>query len=676
MSDYALKVPVEVYGQDQLKQVLDAIRGVGGATKGLSNDMLDYVRRAREEVDANLSLQKGLDALRRAKSGVSDEYKRLSTQLELYIIRTKEAEASTGRLQNVFGRLGGRIAGQDIGNAVGIPGLGRVGGTLIGASGLSGAGLLGIGAGVIGATLLDSIGKAIESTAKYAQAQRDLAIETGLTTQQTQQFASIATLAGLKSSDLTGIVTKLSKSMSDFGEDSKKQQRALSELGLDQSVAFEKPQRALEDVLGSLRKVTDEQERARLVTALYGEEGRKLLPLVDTWKSLADSAKAIGSGLSEESIDNLIRFRQQSEEVSLAWEQLKHSLAEKIVATIEFVTAGNPGGFTNKLSGIPGISGAIGGFAVAGPAGALYGALGQSYLSNAYGDQGGPIAPGITPPDPFALAQAQRRDEIAYIREQGKTLPNQLREQLAKTQQDQETASGKYLRTGDAASKQQLVQTSQQALSLQQQIKIAEEAARQLEDLSKLPVPETAEDLLKQAAELRGPRFNRIQGTPQMQAFVQSLNTQLVGPNGFATIGRQRFADLNANPNFGLVNTGGQVQEFEKNQARDAKYQEELAKANRGRVSLAVETGGRGRNLPPYRAALQSRSECVCALAASGPAIGYSVRDRREERASSRTHRLSRKLTRRSVRRQRTPATRSGTSRNPEEQQRRVNEVR
>src|SRR5690348_5206304 len=104
--DYNLRIPVELTGQAQLKQVYDALRGNEQAFKGLSGAMKEFVRDVREEVNATGNLTKALNDVRKGTTGAEEGVRSLAGQLQAYVIRAKEAEAQTLRTEAVIGKIG------------------------------------------------------------------------------------------------------------------------------------------------------------------------------------------------------------------------------------------------------------------------------------------------------------------------------------------------------------------------------------------------------------------------------------------------------------------------------------------------------------------------------------------------------------------------------------------
>src|ERR1700739_3759592 len=96
--DYGIKVPIETYGLNDLKQVYEAIRGTSGAMQGLTGDLRKFAKDARDEfIAANGNMNRALNEIRRGATGASEGFQTLAGKIQEYNLRTREAEAQTAR---------------------------------------------------------------------------------------------------------------------------------------------------------------------------------------------------------------------------------------------------------------------------------------------------------------------------------------------------------------------------------------------------------------------------------------------------------------------------------------------------------------------------------------------------------------------------------------------------
>lgn len=323
-NSYYMDFLIRQYGKENLDSVG---RSVLDASKNIKQADIDtkvwLTNLARSSGDANIKI------------------KDLAAGLKQVTRNLQESEQAGAKLEQVLGRVGGRIGGAELlGRAAGIPGGGFIGSQLIQGLGLTGGTALAVGGAAVGAAALYGSVQALEGISKYAEQQRNLAAATGLTVEQTQLYGRVAEVAGVKAEALYGTTKRLAESMANGGTEATRTARALRELGLSAGVAFEDPNRQLTDILGALRKVGTEAERFRLIKNL-GLDPTQLLPLVDTFNAISAAVQKSGVIMGGDVITAFTKFQEQSKEAGLAWDNFKNKLAQKALAVVEFVSGGD-----------------------------------------------------------------------------------------------------------------------------------------------------------------------------------------------------------------------------------------------------------------------------------------------------------------------------------------------
>lgn len=181
-----------------------------------------------------------------------------------------------------------------------------------GVAGLAGSlgGGLGAGIAVGGAAAIGGIVETVRKLAEYGREMTNLAARTGLTVQQTERFAAVAEIAGVNISSLVTAQRTLSRAMAQGGATTRQAQEALKELGLSAQTAFEKPQKALSDILDALGRVESATERERLTIALLGRGGLELLPLAGQFKELQKQTEGLAIVMDDKAIAAANRMAQ------------------------------------------------------------------------------------------------------------------------------------------------------------------------------------------------------------------------------------------------------------------------------------------------------------------------------------------------------------------------------
>lgn len=499
-----------------------------------NNPSIDgFTDRLKANIREQINLQKELERTAAATQRAEEARQRAITAAANRATRQSvDAQGQdVSRYESVAGRIGGRI----FGNISGVPGGGFIGSSVVQGLGLSGSVAAGVGiagAGVLGAYELL---KNANDTAKYAQEQQNLAKSLGTSSQLTQLLGRVSEISGTQITGFTSILRSLSKELTTGGTESRKVQQALSELGLSTGLVFERPEQQINSIIAALKGVGNESERERLAFNLLGESGKDILPLVDTFKGIADAVKQSGVIIDADGIAKMARYRVEVEQLGLAWDVMKQKLAEKTIGTVEFLTAGNLPKFLDNLLGIKGAEGAIGGAAIGGSifgplgavGGAVIGGVGTATIGAKYSLPGSP--PVLYPNIPSAQGiEGARRLSIAQSHDtSGRSSSDNLQAEIADLKTRAGEAREGYVTGRDPNGLATEDSLNAQIKAKEAQKKSSEEYANQQKRLAEEMRSQSFS--IERASSMRAnlpKEFNLLTGTAQYQRF----NAALSGP--------------------------------------------------------------------------------------------------------------------------------------------------
>lgn len=235
-----------------------------------------------------------------------------------------------GRGNSILSRIFGRIVGAKVGALADIPGGGFIGGQAAGSLGLSGVGVAGLGAAAVGAFGAIEYAKQESELMKWAQAQRNLSSEIGVTIQEAQRLSRVSEVTGVDIEGASKSVAKLSEEMIKGGNRSREITNTLEQLGLKSSVAFETPSKAVDMIADALSKIPDKAERSRLAVDLLGDSGRNLAGIADRWSNISSKIKLIDDG----TIEKLADAREKMKLMGEQWDLLLAKASKPALFTI------------------------------------------------------------------------------------------------------------------------------------------------------------------------------------------------------------------------------------------------------------------------------------------------------------------------------------------------------
>ncbi|WEK42985.1 MAG: hypothetical protein P0Y64_16830 [Candidatus Sphingomonas colombiensis] len=258
---------------------------------------INYLLAAQAELQTRLTFARGRDRdIIREQLGEI----RLRTQLEkagldetAIALRLEERRLLIAREQTVQKRSdlthnAGRFAEG--------AGIGRFGGSGAAVAGIATA--VGVGVGVA----------AISSAIEYGKALDNLSKQLGITTGDMQAYLKIAHDTGVEQAALSSAFGQFASNLGRAQQGSQEQAKVFKALGVDIK-NFSSAGDALPTVIDRISQLKDPLQRAAIETRLFGEEGRKLDPLLSGGaakvSALAASLQETGKALSQKEIQDL-----------------------------------------------------------------------------------------------------------------------------------------------------------------------------------------------------------------------------------------------------------------------------------------------------------------------------------------------------------------------------------
>jgi hypothetical protein len=474
MAEYKLDFPVNVGSAAPMRGLADAVREVADRTKASQSELSIFKSLLEADAKAGISLSKSLDDIKRSTDTLTPGVRTLAGEFQKFnLAQTQvqiEAKKTAQAIEQNYTQAS-RNATREIQNLSrtlsGITGIGLPGGSAPITGLLGGAAALGAGGGIAALLAAASVGivKLANETGEYAREQANLAIRTGLTTRETQEFSQMARVTGVNVGSLTTMMRTLSKGLSDNSEEGKKAKQALQELGLDSSVAFQSTGRAIAEIFEKLGGLQSAVEKDRLAIELFGRGGLELLPMVDRFRELEPAIRATGVALDEQGIQKAKDYQQQLDLLTLRWDNFKTKLGVKAIGIVEL--AMKVQGPWNSHDWEEGLS-----------KGSYLGLPGRQTETNALTGRKYSYTPSLprdvfgnaTTPDPFAMMQDQRGQLTNALDEAIMTPRQRIENEIARTRLERTKQEDIFKSTGDKAALQKVKDLDAALAKLQAQL--------------------------------------------------------------------------------------------------------------------------------------------------------------------------------------------------------------
>lgn len=167
---------------------------------------------------------------------------------------------------------------------------------------------VGTAAGVVGALGVGVSIAAVQSALDYGKALKNLSDQLGITTDDLQAYMKMARDAGVSQEQLSSAFGQFASNLGRAQQGQQEQAKVFKALGINIK-EFASAGDALPTVIDRISQIKDPANRAAIETRLFGEEGRKLDPLLSQGaegvSALAQSLLATGQALSSQEIKQL-----------------------------------------------------------------------------------------------------------------------------------------------------------------------------------------------------------------------------------------------------------------------------------------------------------------------------------------------------------------------------------
>lgn len=168
-----------------------------------------------------------------------------------------------------------------------------------------GSGIVGIGASVagMGAAITGSLTGALIQFSNVGDALDKIALRTGFSAAAISELGFAAEQSGGTMEDVEGSIRRMSRNIGGIGPESIKTTETLEKLGLSlESIQAMSPEDQYQSIAERIGEIEDPTQRAAAAMAIFGENGRMLLPMFKDVAALRAEARELGLSPSPESI--------------------------------------------------------------------------------------------------------------------------------------------------------------------------------------------------------------------------------------------------------------------------------------------------------------------------------------------------------------------------------------
>lgn len=191
-----------------------------------------------------------------------------------------------------------------------------------------------LGAGV----LLRGLDQFIESSKAAAFELRQTALGLNATTDELQEFQFVGATAGVSADAMASALGSLQGKAREAALGNAQAAFAFSRLGIqltDSSGHFRSSSALMADLADGLRNIQDPYQRVAIVQNLFGESGRRLLPVLQQGSKgiaeLREQSRRLGGGISQETIDASNALTQSQVALGRVNQSLGDEIAKRLI---------------------------------------------------------------------------------------------------------------------------------------------------------------------------------------------------------------------------------------------------------------------------------------------------------------------------------------------------------
>lgn len=191
-----------------------------------------------------------------------------------------------------------------------------------------------LGAGV----LLHGLDQFVESSRMAAFELRQTALGLNATTDELQEFQFVGATAGVSAEAMASALGSLQGKAREAALGNSQAAFAFSRLGVqltDSSGHFRSSSALMADLADGLQNIQDPYQRVAIVQNLFGESGRRLLPVLQQGskgiEQLREQARRLGGGISEEMIDASNALTQSQVALGRVNQSIGDEIAKRLI---------------------------------------------------------------------------------------------------------------------------------------------------------------------------------------------------------------------------------------------------------------------------------------------------------------------------------------------------------
>lgn len=195
--------------------------------------------------------------------------------------------------------------------------------------------------GLAAAFAVDAIYSWAESNVKAMTSVEHQAARLGISTDEVQAYTFAAKALGMESEQLLNSMGRLQISQQAAAKGGKEQGAAFSALGVhvkDASGHFKEADQLFMEVADGISKMTDPGKAAAAAVALFGRQGRELLPILKQGSKgldeLIETYHQLGGGFTDEAIEKSKAFEKQQAILGVVMNKVKSVILEGLLPVI------------------------------------------------------------------------------------------------------------------------------------------------------------------------------------------------------------------------------------------------------------------------------------------------------------------------------------------------------